>query len=90
MFESYESLPMIVQAVQFTHENKNRLFCEMTGQVFATYEDDQPILKVTTLHGELAIVRIGDWIAEDASPGTYYPINDDVFRKKYVKCKSIT
>lgn len=83
MFERYESVPTTVKAVQFTAENKDRIFNSLTGQHAADHEDGQPILKVSTVHGETAIVRLGDWIVQDASPGTYYPVRDDVFREKY-------
>ena len=84
MFEEYESLPKKVKAVQFTEENKDRIFNSLTGQFAADHEGGQPILKVKTIHGETAIVRPGDWIVQDARPGTYYPVKDDVFRGGYV------
>ena len=83
MFEEYESLPKKVKAVQFTEENKDRIFNSLTGQFAADHEDGQPILKVKTIHGETAIVRLGDWIVQDARSGTYYPVKDDVFRGGY-------
>ena len=83
MFETYESLPKKAEAVQFTDEAKDRIFNELTGNVAADHEEGKPILKVTTIHGETAIVRIGDWIVKDAKPGTYYPVKDEVFRAGY-------
>jgi hypothetical protein len=84
MFQTYESLPKKVKAVQFTDENKGRIFNSLTGQYAADTEDGRPILKVKTIHGETAIVRVGDWIVQVAAPGTYYPVRDDVFRAGYV------
>ncbi|MCR4319733.1 MAG: hypothetical protein NUV74_05280 [Candidatus Brocadiaceae bacterium] len=84
MFQTYEALPKKVKAVQFTEENKNRIFNSLIGQYAAGDEGGRPILKVTTIHGETAIVRVGDWIVQDAAPGTYYPVKDDVFRAGYV------
>jgi len=83
MFNTYVSLPREIRAVQFTDENKDRIFNRLTGQFAADHENGSPILKVTTVHGEIAIVRIGDWIVQDVNPGTYYPIKDEVFRDKY-------
>jgi lipopolysaccharide export system protein LptA len=40
-------------------------------------------LKVTTTHGEEAIVRHGDWIIPDSKPGTFYPCKPDVFDATY-------
>lgn len=84
MFQTYEALPKKVKAVQFTEENKSRIFNSLTGQYAPGDEDGRPVLKVTTIHGETAVVRLGDWIVQDAAPGTYYPVKDDVFRAGYV------
>jgi hypothetical protein len=84
MFKRYQSLPKQVEAVQFTNDNKNQVFNSLTGQYCAGFEGDEPILKVTTIHGEIAIVRLGDWIVKDAKLGTYYPVKDEIFRANYV------
>jgi hypothetical protein len=82
-FEKYERLPKTVEAVQFTEQNKDRVFHSLTGQYAADFEDDKPILKVTTIHGDVAIVRPGDWIVKEEKLGYYYPIKDDIFRAGY-------
>jgi hypothetical protein len=69
--------------VQFTYENKDRVFNALTGQYAHGFEDDKPIIKVTTIHGEIAIVRLGDWIVKEEKLGFYYPIKDDVFNDCY-------
>lgn len=83
MFEKYERLPKTVEAVQFTDANKDRVFNSLTGQHAADFEDGNPIIKVTTIHGETAIVRLGDWIVKEPKLGHYYPIKDDIFRDGY-------
>jgi len=83
MFEAYTSLPKTVDAVQFTDKNKDQVHNSLTGQYAAAMEDGKPILKVTTIHGEAAIVRIGDWVVKDGEIGTYYPVKDSIFRKGY-------
>jgi len=80
MFEKYQSLPKVIEAVRFTDENKDRVHNELTGQYAANLEDGKPILKVTTIHGDIAIVRLGDWIIKENKLGFYYPIKDDIFR----------
>jgi hypothetical protein len=40
-------------------------------------------LRVKTTHGEIAIVRHGDWIIPDSKPGTFYPCKPDIFEKTY-------
>ena len=83
MFEAYKSLPTTIRAVQFTDKNKDRVRNSLTGQHAVDFEDGKPILKVTTIHGEIAIVRLGDWIVKESKPGHYYPIKNDIFCSKY-------
>jgi len=83
MFTVYQSKPRQIEAVQFTYENKDRVFNALTGQYAHGFEDDKPIIKVTTIHGEIAIVRLGDWIVKEEKLGFYYPIKDDVFNDCY-------
>lgn len=40
-------------------------------------------MNVRTTHGELAVVRHGDWIIPDSKPGTFYPCKPDVFARTY-------
>ncbi len=79
----YRKRPVVVEAVQFTDKTKDRVFQCLTGQVAADFEDGVPILKVTTIHGEIAIVRFGDWIISEDVPGYYYPCKPDIFQKTY-------
>ena len=83
-FKKYTSVPCEVEAVRFTKQNKDQLFNDMPGNRAADFENGEPILKVTTMHGEIAVIRIGDWIVKDKTPGTYYPVKHDVFIEKYV------
>ena len=85
MFKKYKSVPKIIEAVQFTDENKDRIFNELTGQYSADFEDNKPILKVTTIHGDTAIIRIGDWIVKDYKKGTYYPIKNNIFKANNIE-----
>lgn len=84
LFKTYEALPKKVNAVRFTEENKDQVFNDLHGNRSADFENGFPILRVTTIHGDTAVVRLGDWIAEDAEIGTYYPIKDGIFRSGYV------
>lgn len=42
-------------------------------------------LNVQTTHGEIAIVRHGDWIIPDSKLGTFYPCKPDIFDATYEK-----
>ena len=84
MFEKYDSLPKQVEAVRFTDQNKDQVFNSLSGQYAPSFEGENPTLKVVTVHGEIAVVRLGDWIVKDSKLGTYYPVKHEVFIKQYV------
>lgn len=83
MFDIYESKPKKVQAVQFTVKNKNQVFSALTGMYAQDMEGGYPVIKVTTIHGDTAIVRLGDWIVKEPIEGFYYPVAGGVFSKSY-------
>ena len=85
MFEKFNCKPKQVEAVQFTDETKDRIFNCIQGNVYPDFEDGVPVLKVTTIHGDTAIIRFGDWIIKDADIGTYYPIKDKIMKTQYFK-----
>lgn len=56
------------------------------GEVSDTCGEPGPeyiAIKVVTTHGDVAIVRHGDWIIPDSKPGTFYPCKPDVFKATY-------
>lgn len=83
MFKRYEGKPKVIEAVQFTEGNKDQAFNSLTGRYAPDIEDGKPVIKVTMIHGDIAIVRLGDWIVKEAREGFYYPINKDVFLSSY-------
>ncbi len=40
-------------------------------------------LLVRTAHGDIAVVRHGDWIIPEKQPGRFYPCKPDVFALTY-------
>ena len=40
-------------------------------------------LNVRTAHGEIAVVRHGDWIIPEKDPGRFYPCKPDIFAATY-------
>ena len=79
----FRKKPLEIEAMQFTHKNKDRVFNWMTGNRSPHFENGQPVLRFMTVHGEVAIARIGDWIVKDEAPGTYYPVKPDIFEVTY-------
>ncbi len=89
MFKKFQSLPKQIEAVQFTAENKDRVFNALTGNRSPDFENGEPVLSVTTVHGDIAIVRFSDWIVKDGKLGTYYPIKDEIMQKQYIYKKEL-
>ncbi len=83
MFKIYTSKPKMVEAVQFTDENKDMVRNELTGQHGHGFEEGKPVIYVTTIHGEKATVRLTDWIVKENKLGFYYPVKNDIFRTSY-------
>jgi len=79
----YRKKPVVIEAMQFTDENKNQVFNWMSGQYAAGFEDGKPILKIGTLEGVM-IARIGDYIIKGVK-GEYYPCKPDIFLATYEK-----
>lgn len=93
----YQSKPRITEAVQLNWRNWN-LVCEFLGDVISEENPGRESLDfsdacgeftpyieltVTTIHGEEAIVRHGDWILPEPVPGRFYPVKPDIFANTY-------
>lgn len=80
----FRKKPVEIEAVQFTKDNMNRVFNDLSGtRAPGRDEDGTPHLKVMTIHGETAIVRLGDWIVSEPELGRYYPVKPDIFEATY-------
>jgi len=81
----YRKKPVEIQAVQFTGSNY--------AEVFAFVGHDAPVgvdedggtkwVQLTTVHGDTAYARPGDWIIPEPQPGRFYPCNPDIFAASY-------
>ena len=86
MFQTYERLPKKVEAVQFTEKIKYKMIkAFLKNTSFCHEEGGRVAIVVTTIHGDEAFARVGDWIVKEEEEGYYYPVKDDIFRKGYVK-----
>jgi hypothetical protein len=77
----YRKKPVIIEAEQFTDENKDRAFNFVRCNCYPDFEDGKPILKIQTLEGDMT-ARIGDWIIKGVS-GEFYPCKPDIFEMTY-------
>lgn len=93
----YRKKPVEVEAVQLTWKAWGEV-CDLLGDVISSANPGRygaeandacgelaPYIEltVTTIHGEPAIVRHGDWIIAEPAPGRFYPCKPDIFRQTY-------
>lgn len=81
--KKYRKKPTLVEAIQFTDKTKDQVFNYIHGNRRAEFENNTPILIIQTIHGDEAIVRLGDWVLKSEVPGDYWPVKPDIFDKLY-------
>ena len=88
----YRKKPVVIEAVQFTDETKDRVYhwaSEKQGNVYPSYGEDpnnetaKPVLMIPTLEGEMT-ASLGDWIICGVK-GELYPCKPDIFEAAYEK-----
>lgn len=80
----YRKKPIEIEAVQFLGFDVNGEECErFLGNSFETHLPNRNEIVVRTVHGEEAVIRVGDWIIPDGKPGTFYPCKPDIFVATY-------
>lgn len=85
----FRKKPVVIEAMQFTDENKDRvLFWAKSIQMNLQHswdENNNPIIKIPTLEGEM-ICAFGDWLIAEPFPTDWrkiYPCKPDIFEKTY-------
>ncbi|MFB7162316.1 hypothetical protein [Streptomyces sp. NPDC056242] len=73
----------MIEAVQWHGESNCAEVFAFVGLEHPDDEMDHGEIYVTTVHGETAIVRPGDWVIPDGKPGTFYPCKADIFAATY-------
>ena len=80
----FKKKPVVIEAEQFTEENKDRAFNFITCNCYPDFDGEgKPILKIQTLEGEMTAI-LGDWIIKGVK-GEYYPCKPDIFEATYEK-----
>lgn len=79
----FRKRPVVIEAMQFTNENKDRVFnwIDGTRHYPGFDENNNPILKLQTLEG-LMTASLGDWIIKGVV-NEFYPCKPDVFEMTY-------
>lgn len=80
----YRKKPVVIEAWQFTEENKNRLLHDLQEQqmnIYSTFDNERLVMRIPTLEGEMT-ASLGDYIIKGVS-GEFYPCKPDIFEKTY-------
>ncbi len=78
----YRKKPVVVEAMEFTEESKDRVFSFVECNKYAAHDDNgAPLLKMQTLEGDMTAV-LGDWIIKGIK-GEFYPCKPDIFEATY-------
>lgn len=93
----YCKRPVEIEAIQLNWKNWGDV-CDFLGDTISPSNPGRSVdgftdsceevapyieLTVTTIHGEEAVIRHGDWIVREPAPGRFYPIKPDIFDKTY-------
>lgn len=89
----YRKKPVVIEAMQFTNESKDRVFRwagEIQQNIQPAFTDNgdntrEPILIIPTLEGEM-ICSIDDYLIKEPFPTDWrkiYPCKADIFEKTY-------
>lgn len=73
--------PIVIDAEQFTDENKDRVFNFVRCNCRASDDAGRPTLDIQTLEGVMT-ASLGDWIIQGVT-GEFYPCKPDVFEQTY-------
>ena len=82
----FRKKPIVIEAHQFTLENKDRVFTWITCNHNADWVNDNPIMVIQTLEGNIT-AQLGDWIIKGVN-GEFYPCKPDIFEKTYELAES--
>jgi len=78
----YRKKPIVVEAIQLTHESYEEVL-NWTGGI-PIHEDGDPIAEVVTIHGDIAIVRLKDYLIKGVNgEADLYPCKPDIFEQTY-------
>lgn len=86
--QNYRKKPIEVEAIQFTNENKDIVYgwaTEIQMNVFHSWVNNQPVLIIPTLEGEMTLA-LGDYLIKEPFPTDWrklYPCKQSIFENTY-------
>ena len=83
MVKKWRKKPVIVEAMEFTDESKNRVVWWMGTENADTKIDEnlKPVIVINTLEGKM-MATVGDYIIKGIK-GEFYPCKPDIFLATY-------
>lgn len=82
MIKKYRKKPVVIEAIQFTSENKDIVFNWVTCNRYPDFDkDNNPVLVIQTLEGNMT-ANLGDFIIKGIN-GEFYPCKPGIFEKTY-------
>jgi hypothetical protein len=80
----FRKKPAEIRAIQFTGDNIDAIWDAFgTAGIYGPTEMNPDYLILTTIHGDEAPCRPGDWIIPEPQAGRFYPCKPDVFAATY-------
>lgn len=84
----FRKKPVVIEAMQFTDEMKDRVFHWVGGCPSAGVDDQgKPTMKIQTPEGWIT-ASLGDWIIKGVA-GEFYPCKPDIFEQTYEPVKLV-
>jgi len=77
----FRKKPVVIEAMLFTDETKDSVYAWISCKRHAGTLDGNPVIKIETLEGEMA-VTLGDWVIKGTA-GEFYPCKPDIFEACY-------
>lgn len=89
MTKKYKKKPVVIEAVQFTEDNKDQVYnwaSSIQENVYPTIDDlGGPAILIPTLEGEMEL-SIGDYLIKEPFPTDWrklYPCKPTIFEQTY-------
>lgn len=88
MIKKFISVPVEVDAIQFTVENMNQVYSwaiEIQGNVSPLGNQENPMLNIPTLEGNM-LLKVGDYLVKEPFPTDWrklYPVKKEIFESRY-------
>lgn len=81
----FRKRPIVIEAVQFTGRNLDEVahFIGSAMHFHRCRDGGADAVDLTTIHGETAYARPGDWIIPEPEHGRFYPVKPDIFAATY-------